>query len=135
MAVEEDPPAGVPDWVLTYGDMMSLLLTFFIMLVSMSEMKKDDRFQGVADSLEQQFGHEPTQNALTPGDFKPRNTTAAALTAAGRARRKQVVDGGSRAKSVHGSNRRVDMIRPGQHSSVGTMLAFADDSTALDPEA
>ena len=41
MAIEEDPPAGVPEWVVTYGDMMSLLLTFFIMLVSMSKIKEE----------------------------------------------------------------------------------------------
>ncbi|MCA9240906.1 MAG: flagellar motor protein MotB, partial [Planctomycetales bacterium] len=35
MAVEEEPPPGIPEWVVTFGDMMSLLLTFFIMLVSM----------------------------------------------------------------------------------------------------
>ena len=29
---------GAPGWVVTYGDMMSLLLTFFIMLVSYSNM-------------------------------------------------------------------------------------------------
>lgn len=135
MAVEEDPPAGVPDWVLTYGDMMSLLLTFFIMLVSMSEMKKDDKFQGVADSLEKQFGHDTSQNALSPGEFLPRNTTNAAMTAAGRVRRKNIVDGGSRAKAVHGAQKRVEMVRPGQHSSVGALIPFADDSIRVDDAA
>ena len=43
MAIEEDPPAGVPEWVVSFGDMMSLLLTFFIMLVSMSEMMKFEK--------------------------------------------------------------------------------------------
>ena len=38
MAFQEDPPAGVPEWLVTFGDMMSLLLTFFIMLVSLSEV-------------------------------------------------------------------------------------------------
>ena len=37
---EEDSVPGVPEWVVTYGDMMSLLLTFFIMLVSMSQLKE-----------------------------------------------------------------------------------------------
>ena len=36
---ENDSSPGVPEWVVTYGDMMSLLLTFFIMLVSLSELK------------------------------------------------------------------------------------------------
>ncbi|OGQ93174.1 MAG: hypothetical protein A2284_05510 [Deltaproteobacteria bacterium RIFOXYA12_FULL_61_11] len=34
----EDKTPGAPAWMATYGDMMSLLLTFFIMLVSMSSL-------------------------------------------------------------------------------------------------
>lgn len=53
---EDDPPPGVPEWVVTYGDMMSLLLTFFIMLVSMAEMKQDGKVRAALDALEQRFG-------------------------------------------------------------------------------
>jgi chemotaxis protein MotB len=53
---EDDPPPGVPEWVVTYGDMMSLLLTFFIMLVSMSEQKQDGKVRAALDALEQRFG-------------------------------------------------------------------------------
>lgn len=53
---EDDAPAGVPEWVVTYGDMMSLLLTFFIMLVSMSEMREDGQYQAMLDALQERFG-------------------------------------------------------------------------------
>src|SRR4051812_31722328 len=59
MPVEDDPPAGAPEWVVTYGDMMSLLLTFFIMLVSTSELKKDDaKFRSMLNAIHQIFGPE-----------------------------------------------------------------------------
>ncbi len=32
-------PEGAPDWVVTFGDMMSLLLTFFILLLSFAQMQ------------------------------------------------------------------------------------------------
>ena len=32
----EEPPKGSPAWMSTYGDMVTLLLTFFIMLYAMS---------------------------------------------------------------------------------------------------
>ena len=38
---------GAPEWMVTFGDMMSLLLCFFVILVSMSEMKQDQKFQEV----------------------------------------------------------------------------------------
>ena len=56
MAIEEEAGPGIPEWVVTFGDMMSLLLTFFIMLVSMSELKEDERYQAMVESFRQQFG-------------------------------------------------------------------------------
>jgi chemotaxis protein MotB len=53
---EEDSVPGVPEWVVTYGDMMSLLLTFFIMLVSMSQLKEDGKVQAMLDSIREAFG-------------------------------------------------------------------------------
>lgn len=34
--VQEDPPAGAPAWMLTFCDCMTLLLTFFVLLLSFS---------------------------------------------------------------------------------------------------
>lgn len=56
MAIREDPPPSVPEWTLTYGDLMSLLLTFFVLLAAMSEIRKDDRFSSVASALHERFG-------------------------------------------------------------------------------
>lgn len=55
---EKDKQDGAPMWVVTYGDMMSLLLTFFVLLVSMSELKRDVRFKKVMESIRIAFGHE-----------------------------------------------------------------------------
>src|SRR5262245_53204343 len=90
MAIYEDPPPGAPEWAVTYGDMMSLILTFFIMLVAMSELKKNDKFQGVADALEQQFG--PGKSADASGD-QPRRAVVADAIERGRVRREQALRG------------------------------------------
>lgn len=50
------PPAGAPEWVMTFGDMMSLLLTFFILLVSLSEIKSEDVWRAKAEVVKQSFG-------------------------------------------------------------------------------
>ncbi len=42
---------GAPGWVVTYGDMMSLLLTFFILLMSFSTISEKD-FEKAMGSLE-----------------------------------------------------------------------------------
>ena len=68
MAAEEEDVMGIPEWVVTFGDMMSLLLTFFIMLVSLSEMKEEEKYQALVESMKQQFGHTKAQTSLIPGD-------------------------------------------------------------------
>jgi len=49
--------AGVPEWVVTYGDMMSLLLTFFILLAAFSELKRDHEYQRVITAIKEAFGY------------------------------------------------------------------------------
>lgn len=50
------PPPGAPAWLQTFGDMMSLLLTFFILLVSLSEIKKEDEWRAIVDEVQKAFG-------------------------------------------------------------------------------
>ena len=45
----------VDGWVMTYADMMSLLLTFFILIVSFSSLQQS-KFQQAAQSLQEAFG-------------------------------------------------------------------------------
>lgn len=52
---EDEVEAGAPKWVVTFGDMMSLLLCFFVLLLSFSEMDVA-KFKEVAGALEQAFG-------------------------------------------------------------------------------
>ena len=37
---EDEVEEGAPMWIVTYGDMMSLLLTFFILIVSFSSIQE-----------------------------------------------------------------------------------------------
>ena len=46
---------GAPSWIVTFADMMALLLTFFIMLLSMSSMDSK-KYEAVVESLEEAFG-------------------------------------------------------------------------------
>ncbi|MDX9910866.1 MAG: flagellar motor protein MotB [Phycisphaerales bacterium] len=50
----ESPP--IPEWVLTYGDMMSLLLCFFILLSAFSELKKPREYQKVLEAIREALG-------------------------------------------------------------------------------
>jgi len=51
----EEVEEGAPAWVVTFGDLMSLLLCFFVLLLSFSEMDKA-KYKNVAGSLKKAFG-------------------------------------------------------------------------------
>lgn len=133
MEVEEEVP-GIPEWVVTFGDMMSLLLTFFIMLVSMSEIKEEKKFQAMLESMRRQFGHEASMAAMIPGNSTPMNSSMNSLASMGRAKRKDIMRGGNKVKSVSGEDNLVQTIRPGRDTTVGGIVFFQEDSTELDAE-
>ena len=50
-----DEEEGAPAWVVTFGDLMSLLLCFFVLLLSFSEMDRS-KYRVVSGSVKNAFG-------------------------------------------------------------------------------
>ena len=132
---DEPEEMGIPEWVVTFGDMMSLLLTFFIMLVSLSEIKEEETYQALVDSMQQQFGYQRTLDALAPGESKPRQTSYSVLSTTGRAKQKDTAKGGVPEKAPVGEERMVRIIRPGQMTAVGSVVFFEEGSDVLSKSA
>lgn len=65
-----DCPAGLPAWLATFADLMSLLMCFFVLLLSFSEMDAM-KFKRLAGSMAQAFG---VQNKLNVTDV-PKGTS------------------------------------------------------------
>ena len=61
----EEPRGGAPLWVLTYGDVMSLLLCFFIVLHSYSTLELE-KFNKAMSSLKGALGMMPYQQSAAP---------------------------------------------------------------------
>lgn len=61
--LQECPPCvkGAPLWVTTFGDLMSLLLCFFVLLLSFSEIDRQ-KYKQVAGSMEKAFGMQRKKN-------------------------------------------------------------------------
>jgi chemotaxis protein MotB len=53
--ITEEEEEGAPAWVVTFGDLMSLLLCFFVLLLSFSEMDRN-RYRVVSGSVKNAFG-------------------------------------------------------------------------------
>ena len=76
-ALFDAPPVdkGAPKWVVTFGDLMSLLLCFFVLLLSFSEMDRQ-KYKLVAGSLAQAFGVQ----RKTKSNESPKGATMVALS-------------------------------------------------------
>lgn len=66
------PEAGAPAWMVTFADLMSLLVCFFVLIVSFSIQDKQ-KLQVVAGSLQEAFGvvEEQRKNGVIELDGKP----------------------------------------------------------------
>lgn len=125
---------GAPEWMVTYGDMMSLLLCFFIMLAAFSELKKDEDFKQMLESFKEAFGYDGGEGRV-PGDEIPMLSYLQRLEQ--RALREEQFREVSDSEDVgmHGRQTTVQRIREGLAFNIGGLLTFEPGSADLKPEA
>lgn len=78
---EDDAPPGTPAWMATFADLMSLLMCFFVLLLSFSEMDLA-KYKQVAGSMEKAFGVQnqtkvmdiPKGTSIIAQEFSPGKT-------------------------------------------------------------
>lgn len=131
----EDPPPGVPDWILTYGDMMSLLLCFFILLAAFSELKQDKK-DVVVESILRQFGDEDALAMFIASHQMNRTVNKVGSTldprnAASNNRRRAAAG----AVGTPGKRSRVETIRDGRRQVVGGPAMFEPGQATLTTDA
>ena len=114
--------AGVPEYMVTYGDMMTLLLCFFVIIVSMSEVKENERFQKVMESIKRAFGYAGGAGHI-PGTAPPTNSMTSLFTDL-TTHRADMRRGKSAEDGIEGQNPSVQTIRPGTTFNFGGTVAF-----------
>jgi len=134
MRKTEKAPQGAPEWMVTYGDAMTLLLCFFVIIVSMSEVKKDQRFQQVMESLRRAFGGYVGASGSVPIQNTNTNTLIARLLEL-EVPEMEKHKGDSDDEGIHGRKFRVTNVRDGLEVVVGGLITFDRFSASLKPEA
>lgn len=132
--MEEDPPPGVPEWIVTYGDMMSLLLTFFIMLVSMSELKEEGRNRAAMNGMKQSFGSQ-AGHSRAPGPSLQKNSAVSEIQSAGESFQGGLQRGNLDTGGPGGPNPTVQRINHGQVITLGGSVTFDQLESGLDERA
>jgi chemotaxis protein MotB len=130
MPAKKCPPAGAPEWVLTYGDMMSLLLVFFIMLVAMSELKKEEEYAAAVASVQKAFGMQGGGGKL-PTMNDPKLSLMERLEAIALQYRQRENQSNSTDPGVEGREAAVTTIRKGMLFAVGGPITFEPGSAEL----
>lgn len=80
------PPVGAPLWLATFADLMSLLMCFFVLLLSFATMDAN-KFKKMAESMETAFGVQrdipatevPMGTSIIAQHFSPAQTTPSVL--------------------------------------------------------
>ncbi|MDR1964178.1 MAG: OmpA family protein [Planctomycetaceae bacterium] len=130
MAREKPQPAGVPEWILTYGDMMSLLLCFFIMLYSMSVIATI-KFEAVVESLQNNLGY--SGSSKTPNRSK--KTTMQRSSTTERSNRLAALLGGQPVVSAQGEHQKVATKLVKEEPIKGGLIRFDLGSDELNAQA
>ncbi|GHT25410.1 MotB [Planctomycetales bacterium] len=120
MARKKPADAGVPEWILTYGDMMSLLLCFFIMLFAISTLQKI-KIQTAIESLSRGFGY---QGASAAPMKMEANATRPKVSSTGRAKRMDVLRGGQPVVAPKGEQMKVQTARIKEEPVRGGIIRF-----------
>ena len=123
------PPSGAPEWMVTFGDMMSLLLCFFVIIVSLSEIKEVRKYQDVMEEIMRNFGMD-SSIVVAEGESPPTNTW-----------KNQFIDiitpmllkqkGKNDEKGIKGIEQSVTKIRDGLEYTLGGMVSFDKGSAEL----
>ena len=119
-------PEGVPGWIVSYGDMMSLLLTFFIMLYAMSSIDAK-KAETVTQVMRETFG--TSKDAIfVPFPAKESLTSTLGSQKSNRSQTVETVQSGNPTKS------KIPVIKPVEKITKGVIL-FENDSDTLGKDA
>ncbi|MEM7681085.1 MAG: flagellar motor protein MotB [Planctomycetota bacterium] len=124
------PPAGAPEWMVTYGDMVTLLLCFFVLIVSFSEIKKEDEFEAVVEEIQKAFGMRGGGGKIpTPDD--PALSLIQTQETVNFQQMKTEGKSNAPDPGQDGPESRVTRIRPGLLFAVGGQVLFEPASAEL----
>jgi len=126
---KKSPPAGAPDWMVTYGDMVTLLLTFFVLLLAMSETKQTQRMVDFMQAVKEAFGYSggaqflPTDEILVPKNHDEMSLLILPIHPENMGRTSD--------EGPKGKRDRVTNIRPDEYYQAGGRFNFKELSAEL----
>lgn len=131
---KEAPKAEIPEWVLTFGDMMSLLLCFFILLAAFSEIKKPREYKELVESINSAMGANGGLGLAALLESVDNSMVSYRDERARRNDNKESTDENVN-KSVPGRETQTNIVQEGARHAVGASLEFEPGSYELSKRA
>lgn len=120
----------IPAWVVTYGDMMSLLLCFFILLAAFSELKKPEEFRKVLEKINEALGFRGGMGQAEITD-NVANSTINQLEALMNRGDNGLFMAEQSTQNVVGPEPQVSIVHDGNFHAIGGSMPFAAGRTEL----
>lgn len=121
---------GVPEWVVTYGDLMSLLLCFFILLAAFSELKQPREYRKAIESIQEALGFEgglgQIINLGNPRNSQINRMRQKASMAGERPSRSDINE-----SNISGRDQTVSRVHEGNRWLIGGTITFEAGSAEL----
>ncbi len=133
MAKKKQPVVeGAPMWMVTYGDMMTLLLCFFVMLAALANFDDQQKlFMAALESIRRAFGS-PGQAGWLPDDTVDFKSLIVKMQTMYIPDQPQNL-GHSDEPGVDGKFYRVKNVRDGLEMTIGGPIAFGRFSEKIEP--
>jgi len=123
---------GAPRWVVTFGDMMALLLCFFILLQMFSELKQERQYQRVITAIREAFGYSGGIGVLPLRD-PPVRSIVEQLEEMALKQYEDTKSSRSPVESIEGVFLRVKKVRDGTMFTIGGPAGFDELSAEVRP--
>ena len=127
-------PAGVPAWIVTYGDMMTLLLCFFVLLAAFSELKKEHEYQKVITAVKEAFGYSGGVGILPIND-PPLRSMIQSLQELAKSKMSKKVISQNNTPGIKGKESTVTRVHEGLKFTIGGSQMFEPGSAVLNDTA
>ncbi len=124
--------AGAPMWMVTFGDMMALLLCFFILLQMFSELKQERQYQRVITAIREAFGYSGGIGVLPLRD-PPVRSIIEQLEEMALKEYEETKKSRAPVESIEGAFLRVKKVRDGTMFTIGGPAGFDEFSAEVKP--
>jgi chemotaxis protein MotB len=130
---QEAAQEGAPIWIISFADMMSLLMSFMVAMLSMSELRQGKKLEQVVKSFQLAVGY--SGGGWRAKGSPPTNLSfeeqVRQLTDALKRQRVKLQAGNSKDQGIEGDNPSVKTVRDGLQFTIGGNVSFESGKADL----